>query len=1029
MADLSRVTLHRCADAEVLADALAELLAGAGAPADPFTPIVVTVEAPGTARWLLHRLTRRLGISAGIDTPPLPALVARIVDEAVGVDPDTDPWRPGRLAWRIAAVLDHPSADVAATGPARRFAAPGARRMWLAGHLATALLDACRRLPDTVAGWTAGHDAELPADLAWQPVLWRALHGPSAGGVPDPVARRRDAIDADRIGAATVAPLSIFAPGLPSPGEVEVVAAVARHRPVHVWLPGGPRHDRPPLDATLGRAGRAVEARWRTIAGAVVDHPVLDRPAPEVSLHACHGPDRQAEVLRDVICGLLADDPTLEPRDILVACADPGLFGVLEAAFADPVDPDIGHPARALPVRFADPDRRDHNTVLATLATVLRLGRGRATSGELLGLLAVPAVARTFGLDDDQVSRAGDLIDAAGVRWGMNAQHRQAFGLGEVAANTWLAGLNRLLVGIALSEDGSYAVRTGFPVDDIGSSDIAVVGAVGELMARLIRIARCAADDQPLSDWVTLCRDAIAWTMTASADDDWQFEHAEQVLADLAAAGPPDAPPIGVDDLLDLLADALAGRVPRSAFRSGAITVCSLVPARHVPYRVVCVAGLDDGMLPRPEAPDGDRLADRRPDPGEPGRRHLERQLFLDAIDAARDHLVLLWTGADPRTGEERPPAVVVSELLDVLRADEPAGSDPVIRHTLQPHAPANFSDPPVSFDRAAAAAARALVAAPGPVPAPKADVDDLPPWDWSDGVVPLEVVVDVLTHPARAFLRRRAGFTMWRPDRTDRDALPLTCGPLEEWAAGTRVLTAALRGDELSRALTAEILRGTLPPGAAGRRIAGRIGDTVEVVLRDSAAVRAQPIRTHHVTVPLTGSGLTLVGDVTTRGPDLVDIRYGRISPRHRLESWLRLLTLAAGRPGTGWRATMFGRRGTCRLASPGAGAAELLDGLVGLATTGLSHPLPLPAGTGAALAASVRPGTGPGELAQHRALRSAWDRDRDNNWTWLWGEDLAALVDAERPTSVTAYGDEPTWLADLARWLWSPLLAAEVA
>ena len=41
-----------------------------------------------------------------------------------------------------------------------------------------------------------------------------------------------------------------------------------------------------------------------------------------VQVHSCHGPARQIDVLREVLLGLLEDDPTLEPRDIVVMCPD-----------------------------------------------------------------------------------------------------------------------------------------------------------------------------------------------------------------------------------------------------------------------------------------------------------------------------------------------------------------------------------------------------------------------------------------------------------------------------------------------------------------------------------------------------------------------------------------------------------------------------------------------------------------------------------------------------------------------------------
>ena len=45
-------------------------------------------------------------------------------------------------------------------------------------------------------------------------------------------------------------------------------------------------------------------------------------PTTSVTVHSCHGRARQVEVLRDALLHVLADDPTLEPRDVIVMCPD-----------------------------------------------------------------------------------------------------------------------------------------------------------------------------------------------------------------------------------------------------------------------------------------------------------------------------------------------------------------------------------------------------------------------------------------------------------------------------------------------------------------------------------------------------------------------------------------------------------------------------------------------------------------------------------------------------------------------------------
>src|SRR5690606_8574134 len=150
-----------------------------------------------------------------------------------------------------------------------------------------------------------------------------------------------------------------------------------------------------------------------------------------IRLHACHGPDRQVEVLREVLLGLLADAPTLEPRDIIVMCPDIETFApLISAAFglADAA-PEQAHPGHRLRVRLADRSLRQLNPLLNTLSTLFDLAGSRMEAAAVLDLIATEPVARKFGFSDDDLARISDLVTRSGVRWGLDPQHRAAFAM------------------------------------------------------------------------------------------------------------------------------------------------------------------------------------------------------------------------------------------------------------------------------------------------------------------------------------------------------------------------------------------------------------------------------------------------------------------------------------------------------------------------------------------------------------------------------------------------------------------------
>nr|WP_257908451.1 exodeoxyribonuclease V subunit gamma [Janibacter limosus] len=372
----------------------------------------------------------------------------------------------------------------------------------------------------------------------------------------------------------------------------------------------------------------------------------LARTVPQddrsIRVHACHGPARQVEVLREVLVGLLDDDPTLEPRDVLVMCPDVETYApLIGAAFglgdhgtdARGVDT---HPAHRLRVRLADRSLRATNPLLAVADRFVGLAGGRLTASEVLDLAASEPVRRRFRLDDDDLATMTRWVGDSGIRWGYDRAGRAPFALDVEPQGTWRFGLDRLLLGVTVSADGPLQVGGVMPLDDVGSGSVDLVGRVSELLARigdgLDRLERAGT----ATEWM----DGLTETVLALTDvptrERWQVGDLQRTLSS-AARHASDEVPLRLADVRVLLADQLAGRPSRASFRTGGLTVCTMTPMRSVPHRVVCLLGMDDDTFPRQQSVDGDDVLARRPLTGERDARSEDRQLLLDAVPAARE--------------------------------------------------------------------------------------------------------------------------------------------------------------------------------------------------------------------------------------------------------------------------------------------------------------------------------------------------------------------------------------------------------
>ena len=1032
------------------------------------------------------------GVCAGVRFRSPASLVSELVIGGDGAHED-DPWSPDALVWPLLSVVDAHAGepwcralsrhlghgDPSEEGELRR-----GRRYAVAHRLARLLASYAVQRPSLLADWEAGRDTDgtgdaLDPDLTWQPELWRLLV--AQVGAPSPGRRHRTvlaALESQPDDVDLPPRFSLFGHTRIPVTEVELLSALGRHRDVHLWLPhpsaalwralsdlegvvarsGDSSHERVghALLASLGRdlrelqrtlAGRAASETsdgsgppdtllgWlqQDIAANVTVEPstrVVDPADDSVQVHACHGPARQVEVLREVVLGLLADDPTLEPRDILVMCPDIEVYAPLVAAGFGMGDIG-GHPGHQLRVRLADRSLTQTNPLLTVVGQLLDLAGGRAEASRVLDLLAAGPVRRRFGFTDSDLETITDWVEEAGIRWAFDADHREPFGLQRYVQNTWRFGLDRVLAGVAVSDDADRFFGTTLPLDDVGSTSIDLAGRLAECLDRLREVTDRLDGSHPVDHWLTAVGDGVDQLTAVARGDEWQSAQVHRELTSMVAAASDPGSARGLElrlpDVRALMRERLAGRPTRANFRTGTLTVATLVPMRSVPHRVVCLLGLDDGVFPRAGAVDGDDVLARRPLTGERDVRSEDRQLMLDAVMAATEHLVVTYTGANETTGQPRPPAVPLGELLDTLDTTASGGKAHALRrHPLQAFDRRNLdAQRPFSFDTAALDGALAA-ARPRVAPHEIADVR-LPP---QEGDVELAALVSFLKHPVKEFLRRRLEIVLADEGEEVTDGLPVELDGLLQWQVGDRMLHDLLAGRTRQATLDKEWRRGVLPPGTLGWRLAQRIVDQAAPVA-DAAASVTQGITpsARDVDVDL-GGGRRLHGTVTDlHGDRVVKVSFSKLGPRHLLDAWVPLLALCADAPGRSWSAGAIGRgqfgRATDRSAFASVeGAGDLLRDLVAIYDAGTRESIPLPLKTAHAWA-----GANP-RNARHKA-DSCWSRARfgneneDEAHVRVWGPHapLTTLLE-QRPLPGEEVAGQDTRLGALAVRLWAPIL-----
>ncbi len=703
----------------------------------------------------------------------------------------------------------------------------------------------------------------------------------------------------------------------------------------------------PVQDSALPMGASAVALHWLQSDVYNVRHPAgeLERPVrrrralrpsdDSLQLHACHGPTRQVEVLRDVLLGLFQDHPHLQPRDVVVMTPDIETYAPLVSAVFDDGPlfrlEQAGRPERGpdgwgaagaprVPYRIADLSLRRTNPVADALLRVLELASGRMEASAVLDLLGLEPVRRRFGLEEDDMPQVQEWIRGSGIRWGADVAHRRAEGLPADAGNTWGAGLQRLTLGVAMA--GEHRLFGTAPYDDMEGDRVALLGCFLDLCATLMDQARALRRPRTLDRWAARLDRTLDAVTATSARAGWLTRRVRDTLKELDNHGAMQAP---VE--LDAVRAYLEGRFELPAGRDvnpgGAVTFCALVPMRSIPHRVVCLLGMDEEAFPRNPGTVGFDLTSRNPRVGDRDPRDEDRLLLLEALLAAREHLVITYTGHDVRTNKEQTPAAPVDELLDVIDQSFPAPSEGVTprafittHHRLQAFSPDNFRplhrDPtaaglrPWSFDRRLRTAAARLQAA-------RVGQDELqdepfvtpggspPEPDAGPEVIRLADLIRFFKHPVQHLLSH--GLRLDLEERTDlvEDREPIELDPLQCWSLDDSLLSTLIQGVSPEQAVASLVAQGRVPLGTPGSVLLDERLRVVTAALRQADQERHERGALPPLQIDLQLAGARLQGQVDRRVDGRCVLAYvggSKSHGRRMVEPWILHLAWRAQEP-----------------------------------------------------------------------------------------------------------------------------------
>lgn len=543
-------------------------------------------------------------------------------------------------------------------------------------------------------------------------------------------------------------------------------------------------------------------------------------------INSCHSPLREAEILHDYLLHLLENNSSLTPKDIIIMAPDVEIYSpAIQAVFSSTP------PERAIPFAISDRNARRENPMLEALLKLLNSYRLRYTINDIMSLLEVPAIMRCYSIEPQQLSTLQQWVTDSGIRWGLDTAQQATLPSDQ---NTWRFGLERLLLGYAIEGTESiYEHR--LPAQNIEGLNASLCGLLMEFIDQLTWLSNTLNTARTASEWAHLLNQILDRFFLPDAIETPALQMVRDTFTSLCEQTDSARfeQSISHSVMLEWLTERLDQYKGSQRFLSGKINVCTLMPMRSIPFKVICLLGMNDGAYPRSIPPGSFDLISKHPRRGDRSRRDDDRYLFLEALLAAENHLYISYNGRNIKDNAVRTPSVLLSELTDYCHRHfiKPLTAENnehnwVTQHPLQPFSPKYFQSSDSYFTYAQEWLSAAAVPS---YTEPAAFIETALPLKESTTSLDLDELLRFYRHPCKYFFQQRLGVIFKPMETLPEDSEPFSLTGLDNFNLQAQLLEQQLNDIPIEKSLSLIKASGQLPHSHFGTFAMQTLQHTVE--------------------------------------------------------------------------------------------------------------------------------------------------------------------------------------------------------
>jgi exodeoxyribonuclease V gamma subunit len=382
-----------------------------------------------------------------------------------------------------------------------------------------------------------------------------------------------------------------------------------------------------------------------------------------IEIHSCHSPMREVEVLYNRLLNILEKNPDIALSDICIMTPNISEYKpYIEAIFNEKIKD------KKIDYTISDVNFIDQSSLIKVFVDILNLVHSRFNAGEIFNIMEYKAVREKFKLNEADINILRICVNESKVKWGLNEETRKDIGIIPYKEFSWEYGIEKLLLSIIYENDETFSdilVIKGIetPADE-------AISALTDFVHILHDFYEFSKDKHEVTLWYDKLNELVGNVFQRDEENIDDFYALLDTLADLNAGYYfykekfSDKIEVGIDFINEYLKNNFQKKTAKHNFLDGRLNFCEMIPLRSIPFKIICIIGLNDDTFPRKRKPLSFDLMAQNPMRGDRNLRDNDKYLFLETIISAKEKFYLSYVGQDITTNDSMPPSVLITQFL-----------------------------------------------------------------------------------------------------------------------------------------------------------------------------------------------------------------------------------------------------------------------------------------------------------------------------------------------------------------------------